>query len=320
MKAVRGIAVLALLTAMTGAIAQAYPSRPIRMISPYPPGGGNDILGRILGDKMSEGLGQRIVVENKPGANTIVGTEVLAKSAPDGYTLILLPSTFVTNPAFYPKLPYDTVRDFAAVGLVANSPQMMVAHPSAPVKAIRDVIALAKSKPGELSYGSSGNGSPGHLAGILFSMMTGAELTHVGYKGTAPAVNDVVAGHIPMMMSSMISVIPQVKAGKLRVIAVTTNKRLPVVPDAPTIAEAGVAGYEAGFWYGMLAPARTPDAIVKQLNIQIEHTLKQADVLEKFAAQGIEPYYSTPQDFAARIREELPKWSKVISASGVKIE
>ncbi len=306
---------------VTGAaLAQAYPTKPIRIISPYPPGGGNDTLGRIFGDKMGEALGQRFIVENKPGANTIVGTEYLAKSAPDGYTLILLPSAFVTNPAFYPKLPYDTVADFAPVGLVAMSPQMMVAYPGTPVSTVKDVIALLKAKPGSLTYSSSGNGSPGHLAGILFSMMAGVEWTHVGYKGTAPAVADAVAGHVSMMMSAMIAVLPQVKAGKLKVIAVTTTRRLPVMPDAPTITEAGVPGYEAGFWYGMLAPAHTPDAIIKQLNTQLDVALRQPDVIEKLASQGVEPYYSTPQAFAARIKEEIPKWMKVISASGVKIE
>lgn len=320
MKALCFAALLVVMTATTGAFAQAWPAKPIRLISPYPPGGGNDILGRIISDKMGEGLGQRIIIENRPGANTIVGTELVAKAAPDGYTLILLATPFVTNPSFYPKLPYDTIADFAPVGLIAMSPQMMVAHPAAPVKTVKEVIALAKARPGQLSYGSSGNGSPGHLAGILFSMMAGVELTHVGYKGTSPAVNDVVAGHVPMMMSAMISVIPQVKAGKLRVLAVTTTRRLPILPDAPTIAEAGVPGYEAGFWYGLLAPARTPEAIVRQVNSQIEQVLKQADVLDKLAAQGVEAYYSTPQEFARLIREELPKWAKVIAASGVKIE
>ena len=311
---------LSMLFVAGAAVAQSYPSKPVRIISPYPPGGGNDTLGRIFAEKMSEGLGQRFIVENKPGANTIVGTEYVAKSAPDGYTIILLPNAFVTNPAFYPKLPYDTVADFAPIGLVANSPQMMVANPGTPVATVKEVIALLKAKPNSLSYSSSGNGSPGHLAGILFSMMAGVEWTHVGYKGTAPAVADVVAGHVPMMMSAMVSVIPQVKAGKLKVIAVTTTRRLPIVPDAPTISEAGVPGYEAGFWYGMLAPARTPDAVIRTLNGQLDQALKQPDVIEKLASQGVDTFYSTPQAFAARIKEEIPKWMKVISASGVKIE
>jgi tripartite-type tricarboxylate transporter receptor subunit TctC len=303
-----------------GASAQGYPNKPVRIISPYPPGGGNDTLGRIIGEKMAEGLGQRFIIENKPGANTIVGTDYLAKSAPDGYTLILLPSAFVTNPAFYAKLPYDTVNDFSPVGLVANSPQMMVAHPGTPVQSVKEVVAMLKAKPQALSYASSGNGSPGHLAGILFEGMAGVQWTHVGYKGTGPAVADVVAGHVPMMMSAMIAVLPHVKSGKLKLLAVTTVKRLPIVPDAPTVAESGVPGYEAGFWYGMLAPARTPEPVIRALNTQIDLALKQSDVIDKLASQGVEPYYSTPQAFAARIREELPKWMKVITASGVKIE
>jgi tripartite-type tricarboxylate transporter receptor subunit TctC len=188
------------------------------------------------------------------------------------------------------------------------------------VNTVREVIATLKANPNSLSYASSGNGSPGHLAGILFEGQAGVKWTHVGYKGTGPAVADVVAGHVPMMMSAMIAVLPHVKSGKLKLLGVTTTRRLDITPDAPTISEAGVPGYEAGFWYGMLAPARTPDAIVRTLNAQLDHALKQKDVIEKLASQGVEPYYSTPQAFAARIKEELPKWMKVITASGVKIE
>ncbi len=298
--------------------AQSFPVKPIRIISPYPPGGGNDTLARVVGDKMSELLGQRVFVENKPGANTIIGTEAVAKSSPDGYTLGFIPNTLVINPAFYPRLPYDPIKDFAPVGLVAMTPLMMVTNPAGP-STVKEVIAILKENPGKLSYGTSGNGSPAHLAGLLFSSMTGAKLTHVPYKGTAQAVNDLLAGHIPMMMSAMITVIPQVKAGKIKVIAVTTAKRLSVVPDAPTIAEAGVPGYESIVWYGLVAPAGTPPVIVNQLNALVERSLNQPDVITKLDSQGVIPYHSTAAAFAARISEELPKWKR-IADSGVKID
>lgn len=303
-----------------GAYAQQYPTRPVRFISPYPPGGGNDTLSRILADKLGELLGQRIIVENRPGANTIVGTELVAKSQPDGYTLILLPNSFATNPSFYPKLPYDTARDFAPVGQIAQSPQMLVAHPSVPARTLKELLAFAKAKPGQLSYGTSGNGSTGHLATVLLSMMTGVELVHVPYKGTAPAVNDLLGGHIPLMTSSMLATLPHVRAGRLRIIALTTARRSKAIPEVPTIAESGVPGYEATLWYGMLAPARTPDAIIKRVNSELATVLKHPEVVEKLSTQAVEPHHTSPDQFAALIRTELAKWSKVISASGVKAD
>src|SRR3954471_5491010 len=217
--------------------AQQSPAKPIRYISPYPAGGGNDTLLRILADKVGEQIGQRVIVDNRPGANTIIGTELLTKSPPDGYTFLLIPNTFATNPAFYPKLPYDTARDVTPVAEVAQSPQMIVAHPSFPAKNLKELLAIAKAKPGVLTYGTSGNGSIGHLAGLLLTMMTGAQLTHVPYKGTAPAVNELVGGHIPLMISSMISTLPQVRSGKLKIIALTTAQRAKALPNVPTIAE-----------------------------------------------------------------------------------
>ena len=310
---------LAALFAAAG-YAQQYPTRPIRFISPYPPGGGNDTLARILGEKLGDQMGQRILVDNRPGANTIIGTEMLAKSQPDGYTLIILPNSFATNPGFYSKLPYDTMKDFAPIGQIAQSPQMLVAHPSVPVKTLKDVLVLAKAKPGQLSYGTSGNGSPGHLAGLLLSMMTGVQLTHIAYKGTAPAVNELVGGHIPLMMSSMLATLPHVRAGKLRIIALTTAQRSRAIPEVPTIAEAGVPGYEATLWYGVLAPARTPEAIIKRLNAELATSLKHPDVVEKLSTQAVEPHHTSPEQFATLIRTELTKWAKVIAATGVKAD
>jgi tripartite-type tricarboxylate transporter receptor subunit TctC len=311
---------LLLSAAIAVAHAQPFPNRPIRLISPYPPGGGNDVLARLIADKLGDGLGQRVIVDNRAGANTIVGTEIVAKSAPDGHTFVLVPNSFVTNVGFYAKLPYDTVRDFTPVSLVALSPQMLVVNPSVPATTVKELIALAKAKPGFYSYGSSGNGSVGHLAMALFDMMAGVKTEHIPYKGTAPAVTELLGGQIPLMMSSMLSVLPHVKAGKLRLLAVTTAKRSPAVPDAPTIAESGVPGYEATLWYGLVAAARTPPAILEKLSSQVDKTLREPAIIEKLARQGVEPYYYGPQEFAALVRAEIPKWAKVIKDAGVRIE
>lgn len=310
---------IAALAAMP-ALAQQYPTKPIRYISPYPAGGGNDTLLRILADKVGEQMGQRIIVDNRPGANTIVGTELMVKSPPDGYTFLLIPNTFATNPAFYPKLPYDTVKDVTPVAQVALSPQMIVAHPSFPAKTVKELLAMARTKPGALTYGTSGTGSIGHLAGLLLTSMTGVTLTHVPYKGTAPAVNDLMGGHIPLMVSSMISTLPQVRNGRLKIIALTTAHRAKALPDVPTIAESGVPGYDCTLWYGILAPARTPEAIVRRMNAELGTALKSPDVVEKLSTQAVEPHHTSPEQFAALIRNELGKWDKVIRTSGVKLD
>ena len=319
-KRVAVLSALACALGATTAQAQQYPSKPIRYISPYPAGGGNDTILRILADKVGEQIGQRIIVDNRPGANTIVGTELLVKSAPDGYTFLLIPNTFATNPAFYPKLPYDTTKDVAPVAQVAQSPQMIVAHPSFPARTLKELLAMAKAKPGALTYGTSGNGSIGHLAALLLTSMTGAQLTHVAYKGTAPAVNELVGGHIPLMISSMIATLPQVRSGKLKIIALTTAKRAQALPNVPTIAESGVPGYDATLWYGILAPARTPDALIRRMNGELGTALKSPDVVEKLSSQAVEPYHTTPEQFGTLIRNELGKWDKVIKASGVKAD
>src|SRR4051812_27593076 len=298
--------------------AQQYPLKSVRFTSPYPAGGGNDTLLRILADKVGEQIGQRVIVDNRPGANTIIGTELLTKSPPDGYTFLLIPNTFATNPAFYPKLPYDTARDVTPVAEVAQSPQMIVAHPSFPAKNLKELLAIAKAKPGVLTYGTSGNGSIGHLAGLLFTMMTGAQLTHVPYKGTAPAVNELVGGHIPLMVSSMISTLPQVRSGKLKIIAITSARRAKALPEVPTIAESGVPGYEATLWYGILAPARTPEPIIKRMNAELGTALKAPDVVEKLSTQAVEPHHTSAEQFGTLIRTELAKWEKVIRTSGAK--
>jgi tripartite-type tricarboxylate transporter receptor subunit TctC len=311
-------AVLVAVSICASAFAQQYPARTVRFISPFPPGGGNDTLSRIIGDRLSEQIGQRIIVDNRPGANTIVGTEALAKSPPDGYTFALLPNTFSTNPSFYPKLPYDTLKDFAAVGQVAQSPQMLVVHPSMPVKTLKELLALAKAKPGQVSYGTSGNGSVGHLGMLLLGNMTGVPFLHVPYKGTAAAVNDVMGGHIPLMMSSMLATLPQVRAGRLRIIALTSAQRISVLPEVPTLSEAGVPGYEATLWYGLVAPARTPEPIIRRLNTELATALRHPDVIEKLSAQAVQPFHTSPEQFGTLIRVEFEKWAKVIKAGGIK--
>jgi tripartite-type tricarboxylate transporter receptor subunit TctC len=300
--------------------AQQYPAKSIRFISPFPPGGGNDTISRIIGEKLGEQIGQRIIVDNRPGANTIVGTELLAKSPPDGYTFALIPNVFATNPSFYPKLPYDTLRDFAPIGQVAQSPQMLIVHPSMPVKTLKDLLALAKARPGQLSYGTSGNGSVGHLAMLLLTSMSGVPFLHVPYKGTAASVNDVMGGHIPLMMASMLPALPLARAGKLRIIAVTSAQRAKAIPEAPTIAESGVPGYETTLWYGLIAPARTPDAILRRFNSELGTALKSADVVEKLSAQAVDPFHTTPEQFGRLIGAELDKWAKVIKAGGIRLE
>ncbi len=314
------IALLSVTVIAGMAHAQSFPSRPIRLISPYPPGGGNDVLARLIAEKMSDGLGQRVIVDNRAGANTIVGTDIVAKSAPDGHTMVLVPNSFVTNPGFYPKLPYDTVRDFAPVALVALSPQMLVVHPSIPATTVKELLALAKAKPGFYSYGSSGNGSVGHLAMALFAVSAGVQLEHIAYKGTAPAVTELLGGQIPLMLSSMLSVLPHVRAGKLRMLAVSTARRSPAVPDVPTIAEAGVPGYEATLWYGLIAVARTPEPILERLSSQVEKTLREPAIIEKLARQGVEPYYHGPREFAARVKTEIPKWTRLIKDAGLRVD
>jgi tripartite-type tricarboxylate transporter receptor subunit TctC len=319
MRAALRFTVLCVAALVAGSLfAQAYPTRPVRIVSPYAAGGGNDTLSRIIGEKLGEQLGQRVIVENRPGAGTVIGTEVLAKSPPDGYTIILLPNSFATNPAFYPKLPYDTLKDFAPIAEVAQSPQMLVVHPSFPPRTVKELVAFSKANPGEPSYGTTGNGSPGHLAMLLLSMMTGARMTPVPYKGTAPAVADLMGGHIPLMMSSMLATLPQVRAGRLRIIAITTAKRSRAIPEVPTIGESGVPGYEATLWYGFLAPARTPDAIVKRLNAELGVVMKDSEVVQKLEAEAVEAHYTSPEAFGALIKSEVIKWAKVINAAGVK--
>jgi len=311
----------AALVYMTAAHAQpAYPQKPIRLVVPFPPGGGTDILARLFGQKMSETLGQQIIIDNRGGAGGTLGTDIAAKAAPDGYTLILVSGSHAINPGLYQKLPYDSVSDFAPITQIATSPGILVVNPSLPVKSVKDLIALARAKPGQINYASAGSGTPPHLAGELFKVMAKIDMVHVPYKGNAPAFTDVIGGQVSLIFPTMPSAMPFIKSGKLRPIAVTSAKRSPAAPDIPTIAESGLPGYEATSWYGILAPARTPPQIVARLHEVLVSVIGAPDMKDKLAAQGLDPVGNTPQQFAAVIKSEIAKWAKVVKASGAKPE
>ena len=301
--------------------AQAFPAKPIRFIVPYPPGGSADILARGIGQKASEGLGQTLVVENRPGAGTAIGAEALAKSAPDGYAVMLgTVSSHAINPALNPKLPFDPVKDFTPVSLVASIPFAMIVHPSVPAKNVRELIALAKSKPGALNYSSAGNGTSNHLAGELLKSMAGIDIVHIPYKGSAPALTDLMAGQVALMFDLVLTAAPHVKSGAVRGLAVTGTKRSSVLPDLPTVAESGIPGYEVSAWFGIFAPAGVPQPVAQRLNAEFVRALQQPDLRQRLASQGAEPLTSTPAEFAAYLRSEIDKWGKVVKASGMKVD
>jgi len=315
------VAGVALACALPAHAEQAYPGRPIRIVVPYPPGGFNDTLGRTLAAKLQEAWGQPALVENKPGGNTLIGTDAVAKAAPDGYTLLVVAFPFAVTPSLIRNMPYDTVRDFAPIALCAQSPNILVVNPQVlPVKSVGELIAAAKSKPGGLSYASTGNGSSNHISMELFESLAGVRLLHVPYKGSAPAVVDMLGGQVQVMFDNAPNVMPQVRAGKLRALAQSGATRSPVAPDLPTVAEAGVPGYEVTVWFGLVAPAGTPREIVAKLNAEVLRILAMPDVRERFLAQGVEPLGSTPGEFAAHIRAQMDKWAKVVRDAGVKAE
>ena len=302
---------------LDAAAADAYPAKPIKIVVPYTPGGGADILTRTLAVALTPKMGQQVIVDNRPGGNTIIGSEYVANAQPDGYTLLLVPASFAINPSFY-KVPYDTVKGFAPVGLVALVPLMLVANPNVQINSVKDLIDLAKAKPGKLTFASYGSGSPAHLAGELFKSMVGVDMLHIPYKGSAPALADVVAGHVAIMFSSMSPAVPLVKSGRLKGIAVTTTKRVPAMKDLPTIAEAGVPGYEVQAWNGIVAPAGTPKEIVAKLNRAIVEIVATKEFRDRISAQGFEPESSSPEEFAELIQRDILKWAKVIKDSGAK--
>ena len=299
----------------------AYPTKSIRFIAPFPPGGNTDLLARLISQKLAESWGQQVIVENRGGAGGTIGVELAARAAPDGYTLVMGHiGTFGANPTLYPKLPYDAIKDFAPITLLAMVPNGMVVHPALPVRSVRDLLAIARAKPGQVRYGSGGSGSAAHLAMVYFELLAKVKLTHIPYKGTGPAIYDLIAGQTSTMITGMAALMPHIKSGKLRVIAVGTAKRLAVLPDVPTISEAGVPGYEATQWYGILAPAATPRDIVMKLNAEMIRALRQPEVRDRLAADGTVPVGNTPAEFGAHIKAEIARWAPVVKASGAKPE
>ncbi|MGZ5170830.1 MAG: tripartite tricarboxylate transporter substrate binding protein [Burkholderiales bacterium] len=297
-----------------------YPGKPLRLIVPFPPGGGTDTLARVYGQKLGDALGQQVIIDNRPGGGTNIGAEIAAKALPDGYTALMGNIAHAINVTLYSKLAYDLVRDFAPVSLLASTPNILVVHPSIPAKTVKELIVLARSRPGQLDYASSGSGSSSHLAAELFSSMTEIKMTHIPYKGGGPAVVALAGGQVSVGFATTPSVVGHIKSGKLRGLAVTTAQRSPSTPDLPTISEAGVPGYDAGTWYGLLVPAGTPREIVIRLHTESLKLLKQPDVKECLDSAGFEAIGNTPEQFAAFIRAEIDKWARVVKASGARAE
>ena len=318
--AVTGASLVVVLVAMAAHAAETFPSRPIRLISPFAAGGGNDMISRAVAQALTRNLGHSVVVDNRPGANTIIGMELVAKSPPDGYTLIMTGSTVAINATLHANLPYDSLRDFAAVTQIAATPLIVAVHPSLPVAGVRELIALAKARPGELNFPSAGVGNVSHLAGELFNVMAGVRLVHVPYKGSAPATADLLAGRVSVVFNSAFAMLPFVKSGRLRALAVSGRARSALLPAVPTVNEAGVPGYEASTWYGLLAPAATPRAVIDRLQAETVKALTADDVRRRLIEDGLEPVVSTPAEFGAYIRTEIAKWARVISVAGIAIE
>jgi tripartite-type tricarboxylate transporter receptor subunit TctC len=315
------VASLSAATAIPAGAAEKYPVRPVRFVIPFPPGGGNDILGRAFAERLGERLGQQWVVDNRGGASSIIGAEIVARSAPDGYTLMLgTNSTLAVVPNVKLRIPFDPIKDYEPISLMSASPYLLVVNPGFPAKTVRDLVALAKAKPGELNFGSPGHGTSNHLSFELFKLTAGVNITHVPYKGTAAMINDLLGGRVSVMLVSTASVRPHVLAGKLRALGISTAKRSPAMPDVAPIAESGVPGFDTASWVGLVGPRGLPPAIVAQLNKAIAEVLQGGDLRERLAAQGFMPEPSTPQRFAAYIRSELERFRKVVKAAGITPE
>jgi tripartite-type tricarboxylate transporter receptor subunit TctC len=314
-----GLAVLAsVIVGASGSVCgQNYPTKPLRFILPYPPGGVTDVIARLIGQKMTETLGQPVIIDQRGGGASILGTELAAKSAADGYTLLLGTFGFAITPALHKKLPYDTLRDFAAVGRVANGMLALVVHPTVPAHTVKELVALARTRPGQLNFGSTGGGSSSNLGAALFQSLTGVRMTGISYKGAGPSLTALLAGDLHLIFSSMLPALPHIRTGRLRALGVSSAKRSPVLPHVPTLAEAGVNGYELISWYGVLAPGATPPPVVSRLNQVVTQAVQNTDVQEKLIAQGLEPATSTPAEFSKFIATEVAKWSVVIRQIGV---
>ncbi len=322
MRTIRLLGLVLAATFLASAALADFPdkTKTIRIVVPYTPGGFNDTLGRIVAQKFADDWGVTAVVENRPGGGTLIGTEAVAKAPPDGYTLLVVAFPFAVNPTLYAKLPYDTLKDFAPLILAGQAANLLVVNNDVPVKSVKELIDAVKAKPGTMSYGSTGSGSSNHLSMELFRLMTATSMIHVPYKGSAPMVTDLLGGHVQVAFDNVPNVVTQVKAGKLRALAITSPARDPALPDIPTVAEAGVPGYEVGVWFGMVAPAATPPDVLAKLNAELNRILAMPDVKQKFADQGVNPAGGPPERFAEHIRTQIEKWGRVVKESGAKVE
>ena len=316
---IAGFALAAL--GVSPALAQNYPGKPIRILIAQAPGSATDVISRVVGNQLSAALGQPVVIEARPGAGGAVGTEAAARAAPDGYTLFMANnSTHGSNPALYPKLPYDAVSDFAPITLVAAVPYVLVVDPSLPVKSVQDLIALAKSKPGKMNYASAGNGSTHQFCGELLKSMSGIDVLHIPYKGSPPAIAGLLGGEVSLMFANLTDIGSQIRSGKVKALAVTVTKRASLLPEVPTMSEAGLAGFDIGSWFGLLAPAGTPAPIISRLNAETVKVLGRADVQSTLGAQGLELVPGTPEQFATHIKSEIAKFTRIAKAAGIKAE
>ena len=301
-----------------GAQAQSYPVKPVRLVVPFAAGGSTDIIARTVGQKLNEMWGQPVVVDNRPGGSTVIGTDAVAKAPPDGHTLLITPAPFTIVPSLIAKLPYDPARDFEPVTLINTTPLVVVVHPGVPAKSIKELVALAKRKPGALNYGSSGSGGSNHLAGELFNAMAGVKMVHIPYKGNAPALADLVGGHVDVVFNGLTSAMPLIKSGRLRALAVTSLRRSAALSDMPTLDELGLKGFQAVAWNGLTAPARTPKDIVGKLNADVLKVVRSPELAERLKAEGSDPVGNSPDQYAAFLRDEIAKWRKVIRFAGIK--
>ena len=319
--ALAGSFLVALTPLVTCALAQGYPVKPVRLVVPFVPGGSTDLIARLMAQKLGEALGQQVIVDNRPGVGGNVGVEFVAKAPPDGYTLVFgHVGTFGFGPSLYPRLPYDPVADFAPVILFASVPNLLAVHPALPAKTVKELVALARARPGQLNYGSSGNGSASHLATEYFKLLTRTDLVAIAYKGTGPLVTDLIAGQTQLTITGVPPLYPHVQSGRLRGLAVANAKRVALMPHIPTVIESGVPGYEVVTWFGPLAPAKTPRDIVGRLNAELMKIVQRPDMRERLTAEGADPLGSTPEQFAAHIKGEIERWAKVVKAANIRPE